>query len=210
MFITFEGPDGSGKTTQIENVYRYLMGVGIDCVSTREPGSDFIGALIREVLLNKETKGLNLKAEFLLFMADRAQHLGTVVLPSLNEGKVVLCDRFFDSSMVYQGIVGGLGVDYVQDLHNLAFGGILPDFTFLLDVDSEIGLSRSICRLENVSVDESRFEDKGFEFQRKIRAGFLSIAKSNPTRFKVIDASRDKDAVWACIKLHLDKIFQLN
>ena len=197
MFITFEGIEGSGKTTQIQRVHDYLRQKGHDVVVTREPGGSHIGRQIRSILLDSKNKGLNPLAELLLYMADRAQHLDEIVKPGLSAGKVILCDRYYDATIAYQGYARGLNIDLISRLHWIAFADYKPDMTFLLDLPPETGLGRAWRQIENGqrAGTETRFEEEALGFHRRVREGYLALAHLEPRRFKIIDASAPKDRV---------------
>ena len=202
MFITLEGIEGCGKTTQINHLSRVFENRRQSCVVTREPGGTEIGKEVRSILLNPASKGMMPKAELLLYMADRAQHIAAVVNPCLAEGKVVLCDRYFDATVVYQGFARGLDTGFICDLHRLIFDDLLPDITFLLDLAPQIGLARAWRQLDNGmrSGTESRFEEETLSFHEKVRAGYLELARRQPERIKVVDATRDEKQVQADIR----------
>ena len=197
MFITLEGIEGSGKTTQINNIDRFLEKKGHDCVITREPGGTKIGRKIRSILLDPENKGMEPMAELLLYFSDRVQHVETVINPALSEGKTVICDRFFDATLVYQGYERGLDLDLITGLHEMTVDGLKPDITILLDLLPEIGLSRAWEQIDNGSRSggETRFEKETLSFHEKIRAGYLELARLEPKRFRVIDASKSENQV---------------
>jgi dTMP kinase len=191
MFITLEGIEGSGKTTQMAHIARFLESRGRTCVQTREPGGTGIGEKLRAILLDPAHHHLAPGAELLLYTADRVQHVQEVVAPALETGRTVLCDRFFDATLVYQGYARGLDRHLVQTLHNLLLGGLKPDLTLLLDLDPEAGLRRAWRQLDSGSRGngESRFEKEALAFHRKVRAGYLELARQAPGRFRVIDAA---------------------
>ena len=197
MFITLEGIEGSGKTTQIGHIVEFLEGKGRRCVATREPGGTSIGARIRSILLDPECKDLHPKAELLLYMADRAQHIHTVILPGLAEGRTVVCDRYLDATLVYQGAARGLGPEFAGRLHQLVFDDLQPDLTLLLDLPARTGLNRAIGQIANGSRNqaESRFEEEALSFHEKVRTGYLELARLNARRFRIIDATRTPDQV---------------
>ncbi|MBA3028009.1 MAG: dTMP kinase [Desulfobacteraceae bacterium] len=191
-FITLEGIEGSGKTTQIQHVLEHLSHQGHKCMLTREPGGTKIGEKIRAILLDGKNHDLVPVAELLLYMADRAQHLSNVVKPGLAAGKTVICDRYFDATLVYQGYARGLSVDLINNLHSLVFDDFKPDLTLLLDLSPELGLKRAwnaIDAGDRVS-HETRFESEKLDFHRKVREGYLALAALEPERFRIIDASR--------------------
>jgi dTMP kinase len=202
MFITLEGIEGSGKTTQINNICRFLENKGHDCVITREPGGTKIGKKIRSILLDPESKGMEPMAELLLYFSDRVQHVKKLINPALSAGKTVICDRYFDATLVYQGYARGLDMKLIARLHELVIEGLKPDITILLDLSPEIGLSRAWEQIDNGSRsgDETRFEKEALSFHKKIRAGYLKLARLEPQRFRVIDASRGKNKVKTTIE----------
>ncbi|MCQ2361783.1 MAG: dTMP kinase [Acidaminococcaceae bacterium] len=184
-FITFEGIDGVGKTTQIKLVAQHLTELGQQVVITREPGGTAIAEKVRSIVLDP-TLQLSVRTEALLFMASRSEHVEQIIKPALLAGKTVLCDRFCDSTFVYQGLTHGLKVEDLADLKTLnlqATGRILPDLTIVLDADPEQLLQR---RNERGIAD--RFENKGLAFQENLRQGFLALAAAEPERIKVVDA----------------------
>lgn len=193
MFITFEGIEGSGKTTQIRYLLEYFNTLGRPCVTTREPGGTAIGLKIRSILLDPESKGMHPTTELLLYMADRAQHIQFLVKPALAAGKTVLCDRFFDATVVYQGYARGLDIDFVKKLHAMLLNNLKPDVTILLDLAPEVGLKRAREQLDNGqrSDDESRFEEEKLEFHQRVRQGYLDLAHREPDRFHIIDGNQD-------------------
>ena len=203
MFITLEGIEGSGKTTQIGYLTAYLEAKGHCCKITREPGGTSIGEQIRSVLLNGKNKDMDPVAELLLYMADRAQHVHTVVKPALDAGKTIICDRYFDATMVYQGYARGLDKPLISQLHELVFSGLTPDVTLLLDLPPEIGLKRAWTAIRSggrVS-NETRFEEEKITFHQKVREGYLDLAKKEPSRFRIIDATQnERDVKDAIIK----------
>ena len=197
MFITLEGIEGSGKTTQIKNIADYLTSLNRGVMVTREPGGTNIGRKIRSILLDRENQDLDPTAELLLYMADRAQHLNTVVIPNLNAGKTVVCDRYFDATLVYQGYARGLSIDMINRLHQVVFSSRKPDLTLLLDLPPEIGLKRAWKAIHSGGRDsgETRFESEKMAFHRKVREGYLLLAEMEPERYRVIDATRDEQQV---------------
>ncbi len=187
MFITLEGPEGAGKSTLATGLRDHLASLGKDVLLTREPGAGAVGKAIREILLHGEE--LDAKAELFLFLADRSQHVAKIVRPHLAKGGVVICDRYGDSTVVYQGYGRGLPIEDLKAWNAFATGGLVPDLTFLLDLEAEIG----IARLKS----KDRMDAQPIEFHRKIRDGFLSEARLDPARFVVLDASRAPRAVLA-------------
>ncbi|MBT8356651.1 MAG: dTMP kinase [Desulfobacterales bacterium] len=197
MFISLEGIEGSGKTTQINNIYRFLEKKGHDCVITREPGGTKIGKKIRSILLDPENNEMEPMAELLLYFSDRVQHVYELIKPALSIGKTIICDRYFDATLVYQGYARGLDMKLIMRLHDLVLEGLKPDITFLLDLSPEIGLSRAWEQIDKGSRtgDETRFEKEALSFHQKIRAGYLELARLKPKRFQLIDASQEKNKV---------------
>lgn len=206
LFITLEGGEGAGKTTQIVRLAEQLDGRGIECIRTREPGGTDLGRKIRALLLDPDHAGMAAETELLLYMADRAEHIAAVIRPALAGGRSVLCDRFFDATIVYQGEARGLPVDRILRLHELMFDGLTPDLTLLLDLPVETGLERARRQLElgARSQRESRFEAEALRFHRRVREGYLALARRHPQRFRVIDGAADPDRVSAEIARAVD------
>ena len=196
FFITFEGIDGSGKTTQIKLLNEYLLGRGFDVVLTREPGGTEIGDEIRNILLNPQNKGMSSRAETFLFEASRAQLVEKVIKPSIENGKIVICDRFFDSTAAYQGIARGLGVKEILDMSLWASAGLVPDLTFLITID--VGMCQ--LRMKNQLKKPDRIENEEKEFKEKISRGYLEVAKIFKERFEIIDGHLHIEAVFSIIK----------
>lgn len=196
-FITFEGPEGSGKSTQIAMLHSYLIAEGYDCLSTREPGGTRVGQMIRHIVLEPGYANIADRTELFLILADRAQHTGEVILPALEEGKIVLCDRYNDSTLAYQGY--GRGLDLAETRRMCAYStfGLQPDLTFLLDVDVATGLSRSSESRKTAARGGSidRMEAAGEGFHEKVRAGYLALAKEEPDRITLLSPSQDIEEV---------------
>ena len=196
LFITFEGIEGCGKSTQVKLLSDELKDKGNTCIVTREPGGTYIGSKIREILLNPDHNGMASEAELLLYSADRAQHVREVIKPAIDSGKLVICDRFMDATVAYQGYGRGLEMSLISELNKIASINTRPDLTFLLDCPVEIGIGRALERNSKKGhAGDDRFEREVMAFHQKVRDGYLSIAKSEPDRIKVIDACRDVDAV---------------
>jgi dTMP kinase len=191
MFITFEGIEGSGKTTQIKLLRKTLREQDVSCLITREPGATQIGLQIRAILLDQKNKKLDPKAELFLYLADRCQHLKEKIQPALAQSRWVISDRFWDATVVYQGLARGLDLNILNRLHPWILGEIKPDRTFLLDLPVSIGLARAWKRINGSSDPnkEFRFEKEAKTFHEKIRQGYLSLARKEPERIKVIDAT---------------------
>ncbi len=187
LFITFEGADGCGKTTQLMKLAKYLTEKNFEVVITREPGAKGLGEKLREILLNYDGE-VSSQAEAFLFLADRAQHMDVIVKPTVNAGKIVLCDRHTDSSVAYQGYGRGLDIERINMLNDIATGGRKPDLTFVFDVDVETSMAR-------VGKEKDRMESAGMEFFDRVRNGYLKIAEKEPCRVKVIDATRSIDDI---------------
>jgi len=206
MFITFEGIEGTGKTTQITRVKEYFEAQGREVFLTLEPGGSRIGKELRKMLLHVDSKDIAPTAELFLYLADRAQHIAQVIRPELEAGRVVLCDRFADSTVVYQGYGRGLDTSVLQQLNEVAVDGLWPDLTVLLDIDPEIGLKRATLRNleEGKAKEEGRFEAEHISFHNRIREGYLTWAAINHKRIKVANADGTPDEVFAGIKRHID------
>ena len=204
VFITFEGLDGSGKTTQIGKLDEYLSNAGYEVVLTIEPGGTSIGESIRGILLDPENTGMSDKAELLLFEASRAELVSKIIRPAVESGRIVICDRFFDSTIVYQGIARNLGIEKVYDMSLWATSGIEPDLTFLLSLD----VVSSENRLESLKKKRDRIEHEEVEFKKKLQEGYLEIAKKFSGRFVVIDASLEVDQIFEQISSRVDRLLE--
>jgi dTMP kinase len=207
LFVTFEGIEGSGKTTQIHLAADYLGQRGIPCLRTEEPGGTVLGRKLREMLLNRGPFILYPETELLLFTAARAQHVREVILPALEEGKVVLCDRFADATLVYQGYARGLDVKAIRYLNTFVTKSLQPDLTLLFDLPVEVGLNRAkerIARL-NLVLREDRFEEEDLSFHKKIRDAYLLLAHQEKDRFRVLDAKDSISDLQETVRFHLDK-----
>lgn len=200
IFITFEGIDGCGKSTQCELLKDYLEGIGKEFIFVREPGGTVIGERIREILLDKKNTQMTSRAELLLFEAARAQITEEVIKPALEQGKIVLCDRFFDSSSAYQGMARGMGMDFVASLNMAATGGLKPDITFFFDISVEEALARRGKRGEA----SDRIELAGIKFQEDVRKGYLQIAEESEGRVVTIDAAKGIEEIFDQIKKTLE------
>jgi len=194
LFITFEGIEGSGKSTLLYNVAAALRRSGLDPLMTREPGGTSLGVALRKVLLNPDMERIGSIAELMLFAADRAQHVSQVILPALETGQTVLCDRYSDATVAYQGHGRGIPLDVITAVDNPARSGAIPHMTVLLDLPAETGLTRARAR-NNESSDksESRIDEEEMAFHRKVREGYLMLAGNEPERFLVLDALEKPD-----------------
>lgn len=206
MFISLEGIEGSGKTTEMGFLRRYFETRGIDCVFTREPGGTEIGGQIRKILLDPANTALEPYAELLLYVADRIQHINEVIMPALNAGKWVVCDRYFDATLVYQGYARGLDREIMRALHQKLCRNLYPDLTVVFDLEPELGLRRALGDLDQGARcnEESRFERETLAFHNKIRNGYLDLAERDPIRFRVIDASGTPAAVHELFMAELE------
>lgn len=192
MFITLEGPEGSGKTTAVEEAVEILKSKGYQIVRTREPGGTPISEEIRNIILDKKNTDMDPRTEALLYAASRRQHLVQKVWPAIKEGRIVICDRFLDSSLAYQGGARELGIDEVLNINLFATENTWPDLTLLFDIDPEIGLKRIAS---NANREVNRLDLEKLEFHKKVRNTFLELAKRYPDRYVIIDASKSKEEV---------------
>lgn len=199
LFITFEGTDGTGKSTQIEFAREYFESRGFNVLMSREPGGTSISEKLRDILLDKANGEMSPVTEMMIYAASRAQLVSEVIIPAVNDGTVVICDRFVDSSVAYQAFGRGLG-DMVADVNSYATTGLAPDITFFMDIDPEVGRSR----IAGGELD--RLEQEKSDFFRRVYDGYKSIAASDPGRVKTIDASGTIEEVRAAIEVHLDEI----
>jgi dTMP kinase len=201
LFITFEGLDGSGKTTQIKLLYDYLKEKGLDVVTAVEPGGTVIGRKIRKILLDKYNHEMSYKAETFLFLASRAELVSKVISPALNKGRTVICDRFFDSTIVYQGIARGLGIDKILNMSLWATDGIVPDITFLLSIKADKGKKR----MDSASKKRDRMELEKDNFREKVYQGYLNIAGKYKDRFVVIDGEKKIEDIFEEVKRRVEQ-----
>lgn len=199
FFISFEGGEGAGKTTLIQKVELALREKGFDIIRTREPGGSVLGEHIRKLLLDhKETTPISSMAELLLFLAARAQQIEEVIKPALKESKLILCDRFNDSTIAYQGAGRGLGIEKVEELCHLVCDGVEPHLTLFLDVDPNVGITRTTATAKENAKEghRDRIESESIQFHTRLRNAYLSIAKQYPHRFFIIDANQPADKVY--------------
>ena len=202
LFITFEGGDGSGKSTQVNLLKDYLDNLNFETIKTREPGGTPSAEILRELLTTGEVEKWTPMSEALLMWASRYEHLIQVIEPALNSGKNVISDRFYDSTYAYQGVAHNLGIDKMEKLKKIIIGDIEPDVTFVLDIDPKVGLKRSLDRSDK----ENRFESYNIDFHNKIRSAFLEIAKKNKNRCVVIDASLNEQEINNLIITVIDNL----
>ncbi|WP_226537573.1 dTMP kinase [Fictibacillus halophilus] len=204
LFITLEGPDGSGKTTQVAKIAEYLTENKIDFIQTREPGGTRISDKIRSLILDPEHKEMNDLTEVLLYAASRAQHVHEKILPALESGKVVLCDRFVDASLAYQGFGLGVGEEPVLQVNRIATGGLVPDRSYFIDVSPEVGRERMKARYGTASLD--RIEQKDLSYHERVREGFQYIFANQEKRIHRVNGEQDPETVFAEIVKDLDKL----
>jgi dTMP kinase len=204
QFITFEGPEGAGKTTQIERLRRRLEGTGIVVVQTREPGGTVIGQELRAMMLMPERPPVAPETEALLMIGDRAQHVAEVIRPALAAGMVVICDRYADSTIAYQGYGRGLDVAALESMNRFATGGLVPHLTILLDIDVRAGLDRKRKSVTDGDGEElNRIDRRDLSYHQRVRDGFLALAAREPDRFAVLDAAQDADALTEQLWQHV-------
>lgn len=201
LFVTFEGPDGSGKSTQIQNLSEYLSKRGIEHIKTREPGGTEIGDKIRALLLSPEHSEMKNETEVLLYAASRAQHVREKIVPALQEGKIVLCDRFVDASVAYQAYGLQLEVHQIQEINRFGTGGLQPHRSYFLDLSPKLARQRMLNRR-----DLDRIELKDTEYHERVRAAFLSIYKENPKRICMLDGEKEKQELFSEIMIDFNKI----
>ncbi|MDR2579166.1 MAG: dTMP kinase [Chitinispirillales bacterium] len=188
-FFTFEGIDGCGKSTQLIRVAKALKAEGMNCLVTREPGGAVISEKIREILISPENAGMCSETELLLYLAARAQHVRTIIKPAVDDGKIVLCDRFEQATFAYQGHGRGLDLGLLRSVNNFATGGLSPDITFIFDIPVEL----SIARLAESGKGKDRIESESPQFFENVRKGYLEAAAANPEKIKLLDGSKELD-----------------
>ncbi len=207
QFITFEGIDGSGKTTQMRLLVQGLQTQGRDVLEAVEPGGTSVGRQIRHILLDAANQDLRPTTELLLYFASRAQNVEQCILPALAAGQIVVCDRFTDSTLAYQGYARGLGAETVLALDRIACRGLAPDLTLLIDLDLDTALARAHKRNARGATDETRMDDQSREFHQKVRDAYLALAKQHAARFRVIDGRGDPEEiavrVWESVAPHV-------
>ncbi|MBI5895452.1 MAG: dTMP kinase [Desulfobacterales bacterium] len=202
MFITLEGIEGAGKTTQMPNIVAFIEARGYECATTREPGGTAVGVQIRKVLLDPSNRDMDAGTELLLYVADRVQHIRTVIQPHLMAGRVVVCDRFFDATLVYQGYARGLDKELIRGLHRLVCDDLRPDATLLFDLAPAVGLARAWREIDSGgrTSQETRFENETLAFHQKVRDGYLDLARRDPQRYRLIDAHGDAQQVSRAVQ----------
>lgn len=200
FFITFEGPEGSGKTTQAHLLYQHLLSLGYPVILTREPGGTPIGERIRAILHDPACSDMLPTTEILLYSASRAQIVGQVIRPALDEGKIVICDRYADSTMAYQGYGHGLDLEALRLITAFATGGLSPDLTFYLDLEVEEGLRRKRKAFERGESEWTRMDQKELAFHRRVRQGYLELASLEPSRWIILDALEPVETIQARIR----------
>ena len=200
LFITMEGGDGAGKSTQIENIKKYFEAGGYECICTREPGGTPVGEMLRNVLLDAANTDMDDVTEMMIFAASRSQHVRELIKPALAEGKVVICDRFKDSSVAYQGVGRGLG-EIVEVVNDIAVDGLVPDITFWMDLDPETGRER-VARLG----EPDRLESEKLDFHSRVYEGYRGLQEKYPERIKRIDATKSIEEIKEDIYAELDKL----
>lgn len=207
LFITFEGIEGCGKTTQIKLLADYLRGLGREAVLTREPGGSSIGDQIRSILLNSSNTKMSPIAELLLYAAARNQHIYELIRPALSGGKIVLCDRYADATTAYQGAARNIDIYTLMMTHKIATDGLMPNLTILFDCPVEVGLSRAKKRNQSdvLMQGQDRFEQEAFGFHNRVRNGYLEIAKREPNRVIVVDATKGVNELHQEIVIHVQK-----
>lgn len=200
LFISFEGIEGTGKTTQVKFVFNYLRGKGYRVIQTEEPGGTAISRRIRELLLSPDSQGMDPVTELLLYNASRVQHLNELIVPALTSGEIVVTDRFCDSTVAYQGYGRGIDLDLIDSLDKISTGGLRPDITILLDIEVETGLRRNREIHKN-----DRLEKEDISFHQKVREGFQKIAEREPERMHVIDCSGSIESVKMIVVNIIDR-----
>ncbi len=209
VFITFEGIEGSGKSTQISLLHRHLTAAGREVTLTREPGGTAIGDQIRKILLDPANKSLDAAAELLLYAASRAQHLREVILPALEAGRVVLCDRFSDATLAYQGYGRGLSIPMIRELDRIVTAGLRPRLTILFDIDARAGLGRARGRNKRAGLHgEARFENEAVAFHTRVRDGYYLLAQEEPDRIRLVNAARTPGEIERDVRRIVEEVLR--
>lgn len=201
LFITFEGPEGCGKTTHAKRIYKFLKKQGLNCIFTREPGGTFVGEKIRKILLNPKHRSITPHTELLLFETNRSQIVEEVISPALKAGKIVICDRYSDSTIVYQGYAGKLKTRDIIKIDSIATSDIKPDLTILLDVDVKTGLKRALRYRR-----KDRMESKALSFHKRVRTGYLQLAKQNKKRIRLIQVRDAIEETYRLVKKEVMRV----
>jgi len=201
-FITFEGSEGSGKSTQAALVLEYLKSKKLPVMLLREPGGVKISEAIRKLLLDVDNTGMGNECETLLYMAARAQMVKEVLVPQLTSGKIILCDRFLDSTIAYQGYGNGINVKTIEQLGGFVAGGLTPDLTILFDIEPQKGLART-------NIKKDRIESRPLEYHHRVREGYLALSQRYPQRIKVIQVDADKDEIFKRVKVYIDTLLEV-
>jgi len=196
VFITLEGPDGSGKTSQVAPLVEFLQNEGLQLLALREPGGTEISEQVRQVIMTMKNTGMNPRTEILLFLAARAQLVAEVIRPALAEGKVILCDRYADSTLAYQGYGHGVDLEILRSMLDFATGRLYPDLTLLLDIETEAGLRRK----RRAGGEWNRLDAYDIDFHRRVRQGYFELAANEPERWVVIDASQPPEVVQSAMR----------
>jgi len=205
LFITMEGIEGCGKSTQTRLLAAHLQAKGISCIATREPGGTRIGDLVRSILLNPEHGELSPRGELLLYAAARAQHVDSIIRPALQEGKVVVCDRYTDSTIAYQGYGLGIDVETIRVINAIATDRLFPHLTFIFDLDPEVGLRRKFGDAVSSSLSGDRIEKRNLAYHERVRQGYARIASEHPERVRVIDAEQSPEAIHQIVLQHTEE-----
>jgi dTMP kinase len=209
IFITFEGTEGSGKSTQIVLLANFLKSRGLRVVLTREPGGTVIGDQVRKILLDPTHTALDPKAELLLYAASRAQHLYEIILPALASGMIVLCDRFSDATLAYQGYGRGLDTGMIRELDRMVCVETRPDLTLLFDLDAALGIARAQGRNASRGLEtEARFENEELAFHERVRQGYRTLAAREPDRIRIVDASPAQEVVATNVRAIMDEVLK--
>ncbi len=203
LFITTEGTDGSGKTTQIKLMESYLKDKGFEVVVTREPGGTSIGEKIRSIILDTENSDMSHITEMMLYASARAQLVGELIKPSLEDGKVVICDRFIDSSYVYQGFGRNIDIELIERVNRIALNGIMPHLTLFFDIDPEVALKR---RIQSTGVD--RIEQEAMEFHKRVYNGYRKLAELYSDRIKTIESNKSVEEIFLDVRAHIDRMLE--
>ena len=201
LFISLEGPDGSGKSTQTEYLREYFQELSLDCIFTREPGGTEIGEKTRQIILDRENSKMADMTEALLYAASRAQHVEEKILPALEAGKVVVCDRYVDSSIAYQGYGRHMGKQ-IEEINSYAICGCIPDLTILISVNPRVGRKRIAAG------ERDRLESEKLKFHQDVYQGYLELAEREPDRIKVVDGTRDREAIRDEIRQYVEQVLR--